>query len=60
MNIEEIRAIARQHEINPEGLSNVELIRSIQGNEGNVNCFGTSYVNQCVQYACLWREDCLA
>jgi hypothetical protein len=59
MNIEQIREIARQLQINPEGLSQTELIRAIQGNEGNVNCFGTSYGDQCGQYACLWREDCL-
>ena len=59
MNIQELHEIARQHQINPEGLSQTELIRAIQGNEGNVNCFGTSYVNQCGQYECLWRDCCL-
>jgi hypothetical protein len=58
MNIEEIREIARQHQINPDGLSHMNLIRLIQGNEGNVNCYATSYVNQCGQYECLWRTDC--
>jgi hypothetical protein len=58
MNIEEIREIARQHQINPEGLSQLELIRAIQGNEGNVNCYATSYVHDCNQHACLWRENC--
>ena len=58
MNIEEIREIARHHQINPEGLSQLELIRAIQGNEGNVNCYATSYVVECGQNVCLWRSDC--
>jgi hypothetical protein len=58
MHIEEVRQIACQHQINPEGLSNVELIRAIQGHEGNFNCFGTSYVVDCGQHECRWRRDC--
>jgi len=38
MKIEEVRQIARQHQINPEALSHVDLIRAIQGHKGNVNC----------------------
>lgn len=58
MNIDKIREIARQHQINPDGLSHTDLIRSIQGEEGNVNCYATSYVSECGQNQCLWRSDC--
>ena len=58
MHIEEVREIARQQQINSEGLSQMDLIRAIQGNEGNVNCYGTSYVVECGQYECCWRTDC--
>jgi hypothetical protein len=58
MHIEEVRQIACQHQINPEGLTHVELIRAIQGHEGNFNCYGTSYVVDCGQHECRWRTDC--
>jgi hypothetical protein len=58
MKIEDARIIARQNHINPDGLTLMDLIRSIQGHEGNVNCYATSYVHTCEQHECLWRTDC--
>lgn len=59
MKLEEIRAIAKSHSIKPEKLSKAELIKKIQFNEGNFECFGTAYGGECDQYGCLWRNDCI-
>lgn len=36
-----------------------DLIKTIQRNEGNFSCFGTSINGSCDQLACCWRNDCL-
>lgn len=58
MKMEEIRSIAKSQGINPGKLSKTELIRSIQAEEGNFNCFATAYAGECDQAGCCWREDC--
>lgn len=58
MDIAEIRQIARHRKINPDWLFQLELIRAIQGEEGNFSCDGTSFLNQCGKNECLWRHDC--
>ena len=60
MNLQEIRAIARQYHVNSSGLSKTELIHEIQRQEGNFDCFGTACDGVCDQMGCLWREDCFA
>lgn len=39
MNLQEIRAIAKQRQINSSGPSKTELIHDIQRQEGNFDCF---------------------
>lgn len=58
MKLEEIRSIAKAHGIKPNKLSKTELIKSIQTDEGNFDCFATAYDGVCDQMNCLWREDC--
>ncbi|MGA9665944.1 MAG: SAP domain-containing protein [Gallionella sp.] len=58
MKLEEIRSIAKLHTINPGKLSKTELIRTIQSEEGNFDCFATAYSGECDQVNCIWREDC--
>ena len=60
MKIEEIRHIARTQGIHPGKLSKAELIRTIQVEEGNFNCFATAYSGECDQAGCSWREDCFS
>jgi len=38
--------------------SKKDLIKSIQRQEGNFDCFGTATV-YCDQSSCLWRRDCI-
>ena len=59
MKIEAVRSIAKSHSIKPDKLSKAELIKTIQSEEGNFNCYGTALIGECDQVNCLWREDCL-
>jgi hypothetical protein len=58
MKLEEIRSIAKSRSINPAKLSKTELIKFIQMEEGNFDCFASAYNGECNQSGCKWREDC--
>lgn len=58
MKMDEIRSIAKLHGINPGKFSKAELIKCIQTDEGNFDCFATACSGECDQAGCLWREDC--
>ncbi|MBI3481118.1 MAG: SAP domain-containing protein [Nitrosomonadales bacterium] len=60
MKLGDIRSIAKSHHIKPGHLSKAELIKSIQINEGNFDCFATACNGDCDQSGCLWRDDCFA
>lgn len=59
MKIQDIKAIARQSGIKAGNMKKIDLVRAIQKAEGNNECFATSYVHDCNQMNCLWREDCV-
>jgi len=58
MKLEEVRAIAKSHSIKPGHLSKTGLIKMIQTDEGNFDCYATAYNGECDQAGCCWREDC--
>lgn len=58
MRLEEVRTLAKSHGIHTSKLSKIELIKSIQKQEGNFDCYATASAGICDQGACLWREDC--
>ncbi|MGA7594003.1 MAG: SAP domain-containing protein [Gallionella sp.] len=58
MKIEEIRSIAKARHIKTARLSKSELIKSIQSEEGNFDCFATADGGECDQVNCIWRDDC--
>lgn len=58
MKVEKIREIAREFGVRPGKLNKVELIRRIQNEEGNFDCFATATAGYCDQQTCLWRDDC--
>ena len=60
MKLAEVTAIAKKHGIVPGRQSKYELIKSIQGKEGNFDCFATAYAGECDQTGCSWRVDCFA
>ena len=59
MKLEEIKVIAKRHDIKAGKLKKAELVRAIQSAEGNDACFETARVSVCGQELCLWRSDCL-
>jgi hypothetical protein len=58
MKLEDIRSIAESHSIKTGHLSKAALIKAIQTDEGNFDCFATAYSGECDQANCIWREDC--
>ncbi|HEU0219689.1 MAG TPA: SAP domain-containing protein [Gallionella sp.] len=58
MKLEQVRTIAKSHSIKPDHLSKTELIKAIQTEEGNFDCFATAYSGECDQAGCSWRNDC--
>lgn len=58
MKLDEIREIAKQHNIKPGKMKKADLVRAIQQAEGNEACFDTGKAETCGQHTCLWREDC--
>lgn len=59
MKMQDIREMAAKLGLKPGKLAKLELIRTIQRQEGNTDCFGSAAADSCGQLGCLWREDCL-
>lgn len=59
MNMDQIRARAREIGVAPGKLTKIALVKTIQRQEGNFDCFATAQDGACDQTGCLWREDCL-
>jgi len=60
MNVQEIRQIAVQIGVKPGKMDKTRLVKTIQRQEGNFDCFATAYNCECDQDDCLWRKDCFA
>ena len=60
MKLGDVRSIAKSHGIRLGHLSKKELIKSIQTEEGNFDCFATACSGECDQMNCFWRKDCFA
>lgn len=58
MNMNEIKAIAKERGFSSGRMKKAELIRTLQQTEGNLACFETGQAGACGQPHCLWREDC--
>nr|WP_297350093.1 hypothetical protein [uncultured Glaciecola sp.] len=59
MNIKQVAAIAKKHDVTLGKLKKTDLIRTIQLQEGNFDCFGKATTGECDQLNCCWRSDCL-
>ena len=59
MNMQGIRGIAKTRGISPGRLGKTCLVRTLQREEGNFDCFARAYSGYCDQSDCLWRQDCL-
>ena len=58
MKMQEIKEIAKQRGVKAGTMKKAELIRIMQQEEGNHDCYETGIAAECGQDACLWREDC--
>jgi len=58
MKLEEIKTIAKQHDIKAGRMKKADLVRAIQLAEKNDVCFETGQAAVCGQEMCLWRADC--
>jgi hypothetical protein len=59
MTLQKIRKFASEHGIYGSKLDKITLVRAIQREEGNFDCFASAHDGHCDQSGCLWREDCL-
>jgi len=60
MKMQEIRLLAKDFGIKTSRMSKMQLIQSIQLNEGNFSCFASAANGECDQSKCIWRDDCFA
>ncbi len=58
MKLDEIKEIAKQHDIKIGKLKKSDLVRAIQLAERNDVCFDSGQASECGQSECLWRSDC--
>ena len=59
MKMNEIRKMAMAQGIQPKKLTKASLVKAIQLNEGNFDCFGSATAGVCDQASCIWSEDCI-
>jgi len=59
MKMNDIRKIALAQGIKPKKLTKAALVKTIQLNEGNFDCFGSATAGVCDQANCIWNEDCI-
>jgi hypothetical protein len=59
MKLEEIKEIAKQHNIKVGKMKKADLVKAVQLAEQNDACFDTGKVDNCGQETCIWREDCV-
>ncbi|MHC1759389.1 MAG: SAP domain-containing protein [Negativicutes bacterium] len=58
MKLLEVKEIAKGMGIRLGKMNKAEIIRAIQAQEDNTPCFET-FVENCGQENCLWRDDCI-
>ena len=56
MNMQGIRGIAKAWGIPLGKLGKVALVRTLQHEEDNFDCFANAYSGYCDQSDCMWRE----
>lgn len=58
MKLDEVKEIAKRHNIKTGKMKKARLVAAIQQAENNEVCFETGKAESCGQDGCLWREDC--
>jgi hypothetical protein len=60
MKYNEIQKMAKNMGINTFQMKKKDMILAIQRSENNIECFGSSRVEYCLELTCLWRDDCVS
>ena len=58
MKLEEIKLLAQLYSLKVGKMRKPELVRAIQGAEGNYQCYKSGASESCGQNDCAWRADC--
>ena len=58
MKMQELKEIAKKRGIKTANMKKAEIIRAIQREESNVDCYSTGNAGKCGQTECLWKADC--
>ena len=58
MKFQEIQKMARELGIKTHRTKKIDLVRTIQREEENIDCYGTDRVEYCQEPTCLWKGDC--
>ncbi len=58
MKLDDVKKIAKDRGILGKNMKKAEIIRAIQRDEGNCDCYNTNTSDTCGQFSCLWRDDC--
>ena len=58
MKLEDVKKIAKDRGIQIKNMKKAELIRAIQRDEENNDCYNTDSSDSCGQFSCIWRDDC--
>jgi hypothetical protein len=60
MKLQEIQKMAKGMGVRTYKTKKADLIRMIQREENNIDCYGTDRVGYCQEESCSWRIDCVA
>ncbi len=58
MKMQELREIAKKRGIKTANMKKADIIRAIQRDEGNADCFDSGNADKCGQAECLWKDEC--
>lgn len=58
MKLDDVKKIAKDRGIQIKNLKKTDIIKTIQRDEGNIDCYNTGSSDTCDQLSCLWRDDC--
>jgi hypothetical protein len=58
MNMQEVKAVAKERGVKVGSMKKNDLIRAVQEAEGNEKCYASGIANVCGQENCLWKDDC--
>ena len=59
MKMQDVKEIAKKRGMKTASMKKADIIRAIQQDEGNSDCYNTGNAEHCGQAECLWKNDCI-